>query len=47
MLIPLIMTLVVALPFDQIFEAVVAHLAVQYGLDLILFVTVDKSWGWG
>jgi hypothetical protein len=43
----LIMTLVIALLFDQIFEAVVAHPAVQYSLDLILFLTVDESWGWG
>jgi hypothetical protein len=27
--------------------AVVAHPAVQYRLDLILFLTVDESWGWG
>jgi hypothetical protein len=43
----LIMTLVIALPFDQILEAVVVHPAVQYSLDLVLFLTVDKSWGWG
>jgi hypothetical protein len=47
MLLPLFMTLVIALPFDQILEVVVAHLAVQYGLDLILFLTIDESWGWG
>jgi hypothetical protein len=23
------------------------HSAVQYSLDLILFLTVDESWGWG
>jgi hypothetical protein len=23
------------------------HLAIQYSLDLILFLTVDESWGWG
>jgi hypothetical protein len=32
---------------DQILETVVAHLAVQYSLDLVLFLTVDESWGWG
>jgi hypothetical protein len=47
MLLPLIIALIVTLPFDQILEAVVAHLAVQYSLDLILFLTIDKSWGWG
>jgi hypothetical protein len=47
MLLPLIMILVIALPFNQILEAVVAHLAVQYSLDLILFLTIDKRWGWG
>jgi hypothetical protein len=26
---------------------VVAHAAVQYLLDLILFLTIDESWGWG
>jgi hypothetical protein len=39
MLLPLIIALVVTLPFDQILEAVVAHPAVQYSLDLILFLT--------
>jgi hypothetical protein len=47
MLLPLIMTLVIALSFDQVLEVVVVHLAVQYSLDLILFFTIDKSWGWG
>jgi hypothetical protein len=26
---------------------VVAHAAVQYLLNLILFLTADESWGWG
>jgi hypothetical protein len=47
MLLPLVITLVIALPFDQILEAVVAHPAVQYCLDLILFLTINESWGWG
>jgi hypothetical protein len=47
MLLPLIIALIVALPFDQILEAVVAHPAVQYSLNLILLLTVDKSWGRG
>jgi hypothetical protein len=47
MLLPLIMTLIIALPFDQVLKTVVAHLAIQYCLDLILFLTINKSWGWG
>jgi hypothetical protein len=39
------MTLVIALPFDQILEVVVAYLAVQDSLDLILSLTIDESWG--
>jgi hypothetical protein len=41
------MTLVIALPFNQILEAVVAYPAVQYSLDLILFLTINESWGGG
>jgi hypothetical protein len=44
---PLIVTLVIALPLDQVLQPVVTHLALQYSLDLILFLTIDKSWGWG
>jgi hypothetical protein len=47
MLLPLIMTLVIALPFEQILEAVVVHPAIQYSLDLILFLAINESWGWG
>jgi hypothetical protein len=43
----LIITLIITLPLDQVLQAVVLHSAVQYSLDLILFLTVDKSWGWG
>jgi hypothetical protein len=28
-------------------KAVVVYSAVQYSLNLILFLTIDKSWGWG
>jgi hypothetical protein len=38
---------VFAVEFDQILEVVVAHPAVQYSLDLILFLTINESWGWG
>jgi hypothetical protein len=34
-------------PLDQVLQMVVTHLAVQYSLDLILFFTVNQSWGWG
>jgi hypothetical protein len=44
---PLIVTLIIALPLDQVLQAVVTHSAIQYSLDLILFLTIDKSWGWG
>jgi hypothetical protein len=47
MLLPLVITLIVSLPFDQVLEAVVAHPAIEYRLNLILFLTVDESWGWG
>jgi hypothetical protein len=41
------MTLVIALPLYQVLQAVIAHPAVQYGLNLILVLTVDERWGWG
>jgi hypothetical protein len=44
---PLIVTLVIAPPLDQVLQAVVTHLAIQYRLDLILLLTIDESWGWG
>jgi hypothetical protein len=31
----------------QVLELVVAHLAIQYVLDLVLVLTVNESWGWG
>jgi hypothetical protein len=42
---PFIVTLIIALPLDQVLQLVVTHLAVQYSLDLILFLTINKSWG--
>jgi hypothetical protein len=41
------MTLVIALPIYKVLKAVVAHPAIQYGLNLILVLTVDESCGWG
>jgi hypothetical protein len=47
MLLPLVITLIIALPLYQVLQAVVAHPAVQYGLNLVLVLTVDESCGWG
>jgi hypothetical protein len=41
------MTLIIALPLYQVLQVVIAHPAVQYGLNLVLALTVDESWGWG
>jgi hypothetical protein len=41
------MTVVITFPLHQVFQTVVAHAAVQYLLNLILFLAVDESWGWG
>jgi hypothetical protein len=47
MLLPLVITLIIALPLYQVLKVVVAHLAIQYGLNLVLILTVDESCGWG
>jgi hypothetical protein len=44
---PLIVTLIIALPLDQVLQMVVTYSAVQYSPDLILFLTIDESWRWG
>jgi hypothetical protein len=44
---PLIVTLIITIELDQVFQSVVTHAAVQDSLDLILFLTIDKSCGWG
>jgi hypothetical protein len=44
---PLVITLVIALPLDQVFQAVVIHLAIEYHLDLILLLIINESCGWG
>jgi hypothetical protein len=44
---PLVITLVITLPLDQVLQAVVPHSAIQYRLDLILLLTIDESCGWG
>jgi hypothetical protein len=43
---PLVITLVIALPLDQVLQMVITHSAIQYCLDLILLLTIDGSWGW-
>jgi hypothetical protein len=43
---PLIVTLVITLELEQVFQAVVMHSAVQDSLDLILLLTIDESCGW-
>jgi hypothetical protein len=44
---PIYVTVIIAFPLDQVLQPVVTHSAVQYSLDLVLFLTVDESWGWG
>jgi hypothetical protein len=45
---PLIVTLIITFPLDQVLQSVVTHAAVQYySLELILFLTIDESWVWG
>jgi hypothetical protein len=44
---PLIVTLLITLELDQVLQAVVTHSAVQYCLNLILLLAIDKSCGWG
>jgi hypothetical protein len=44
---PLVVTLIITFPLDQVFQAVVTHLAIQYCLDLILLLAIDESWRWG
>jgi hypothetical protein len=39
------MTLIIALPLYQVLQVVIAHLAVQYGLNLVLVLAIDESWG--
>jgi hypothetical protein len=44
---PLIVTLIITLELEQVFQSVVMHAAVQDSLDLILFLTVNECCGWG
>jgi hypothetical protein len=42
----LIVTLI-TLELEQVLQAVVTHLAIQYCLNLVLLLTIDESCGWG
>jgi hypothetical protein len=42
-----LLTLVITLELDQVLKSVVTHAAVQDSLDLILFLTINESCGWG
>jgi hypothetical protein len=44
---PLTVTLIITLELDQVLQWVVTHVAVQDSLNLIIFLTVDESCGWG
>jgi hypothetical protein len=39
---PAIMTLIVALPFNQVFEVVIPHSTIQNGFDFVLLFTIDE-----
>jgi hypothetical protein len=41
---PLIVTLIVTLELEQVLQAVVTHLAIQYCLDFVLLLTIDELW---
>jgi hypothetical protein len=44
---PLIMTLIITLKLEQVLQVVVTHPAIQYCLNFVLLLTIDKSCGWG
>jgi hypothetical protein len=44
---PLIVTLVITIELDQVLQSVVMLAAVQDSINFILFLTVNKSCGWG
>jgi hypothetical protein len=41
---PAIVTLIVSLPFDQVFEAIVPHSTVQDLLNLVFFFAINERW---
>jgi hypothetical protein len=44
---PLVVTLVITLELEQVFQSVVTHAGIQYRLDFILVFAIDESCGWG
>jgi hypothetical protein len=44
---PLVVTLVITLELEQVFQSVVIYAAIQYHLDFVLLFAIDKSCGWG
>jgi hypothetical protein len=44
---PLVVTLVITLELEQVFQSVLTHAAIQYRLDFILLFAINESCGWG
>jgi hypothetical protein len=44
---PLVVTLIITLELEQVFQSIVAHAAIQYHLDFVLLFAIDESCGWG
>jgi hypothetical protein len=44
---PLVVTLVITLELEQVFQSVVTHVAIQYCLDFVLLFAINESCGWG
>jgi hypothetical protein len=44
---PLVVTLVITLELEQVFQSVVTHAAIRYCLDFVLLFAIDESCGWG
>jgi hypothetical protein len=43
---PAIVTVIIALPLDQILEAIISHSTVNDRFDLIFICTVNECWWW-
>jgi hypothetical protein len=43
----LVVTLVITLELEQVFQSVVTHAAIQYRLNFVLLFAIDESCGWG
>jgi hypothetical protein len=41
---PAVVTGVVSLPLDQVFEAIIPHLTIEYCFDLEFLFAIDKCW---